>query len=115
MLMGTHGVAHILSCLPCLLLKSTSAYGTIELSNDVYCRGFWVLTGIVFVTEEKTQNMRIPAITGVLAVLVLAASAVNAADIKSGLQVGDPIVTYTGEKCGGIVDGIAVGRNLCYT
>jgi hypothetical protein len=51
----------------------------------------------------------------VLAVLVLAASAVNAADIKSGLQVGDPIVTYTGEKCGGIVDGIAVGRNLCYT
>ena len=69
----------------------------------------------VFVTEEKTQTMRIPAMTGVLAVLVLAASAVNAADIKSGLQVGDPIVTYTGEKCGGIVDGIAVGRNLCYT
>jgi len=76
---------------------------------------FSVSTECFFVTEEKTQTMRIPAMTGVLAVLVLAASAVNAADIKSGLQVGDPIVTYTGEKCGGIVDGIAVGRNLCYT
>ena len=47
---------------------------------------FSVSTEIVFVTEEKTQTMRIPAMTGVLAVLVLAASAVNAADIKSGLQ-----------------------------
>ena len=101
--------------LPWLLLKSPGSYGTIELSDEVYCRGSWGSAEIVFVTEEKTQTMRIPAMTGVLAVLVLAASAVNAADIKSGLQVGDPIVTYTGEKCGGIVDGIAVGRNLCYT
>ena len=67
------------------------------------------------ITEEKRQIMRIPAMTGVLALLVLAASAVNAAELKSGLQVGDSIVTYTGEKCGGIQDGIAVGRNLCYT
>ena len=52
---------------------------------------------------------------GVLALFVLAASSVNAAELKSGLQVGDPIVTYTGEKCGGIQDGIAVGKNLCYT
>ena len=59
--------------------------------------------------------MRTSAMMGVLALFVLAASAVNAAELKSGLQVGDPIVTYTGEKCGGIQDGIAVGRNLCYT
>ena len=52
---------------------------------------------------------------GVLALFVLAASAVNAAELKSGLKVGETIVTYTGEKCGGIQDGIAVGRNLCYT
>jgi hypothetical protein len=59
--------------------------------------------------------MRTSATMGVLVLFVLAASAVNAAELKSGLQVGDPIVTYTGEKCGGIQDGIAVGRNLCYT
>ena len=59
--------------------------------------------------------MRTSATMRDLALFVLAASAVNAAELKSGLQVGDPIVTYTGEKCGGIQDGIAVGRNLCYT
>ena len=61
------------------------------------------------------MTMRISATMGVLALFVLAASSVNAAELKSGLQVGDPIVTYTGEKCGGIQDGIAVGKNLCYT
>lgn len=59
--------------------------------------------------------MRIPTMTGALALLVLAASTLDAADLKSGLQVGDGIVTYTGEKCGGIQDGVAVGKNLCYT
>ena len=59
--------------------------------------------------------MRNCTITGVLGLLVLAASALNAAELKSGLQVGDPIVTYTGEKCGGIQDNVPVGKNLCYT
>jgi hypothetical protein len=67
------------------------------------------------VTEEKRLTMRILATMGVIALFVLAASSVNAAELKSGLQVGDPIVTYTGEKCGGIQDGIPVGKNLCYT
>ncbi len=46
---------------------------------------------------------------------VLAASAVNAAERKSGLQVGYLIVSYTGEKCGGSQDGIAGGRMLCFS
>ncbi|MCH8043307.1 MAG: hypothetical protein IID44_06270 [Planctomycetes bacterium] len=55
--------------------------------------------------------MRILATFG----LVMALSSVAMAEeLKSGLQVGDPVGVIGVEKCAGIEDGIAVGQKLCY-
>jgi hypothetical protein len=46
---------------------------------------------------------------------VLLASAVGAAELKSGLQPGDLVGAFDVEKCGGAVnDGKEVGANFCY-
>lgn len=54
-------------------------------------------------------------VTTCLAVLLLAGTAVKAAELKSGLQPGDLVGAFDVEKCGGAVnDGREVGANFCY-
>ncbi|MEE3221029.1 MAG: hypothetical protein VX257_12220 [Planctomycetota bacterium] len=54
------------------------------------------------------------ALTAVLFGTLLA-SASTAAELTSGLEVDGRVTTYKATKCGGAVDGIAVGQSLCYT
>ncbi|MGD9724143.1 MAG: hypothetical protein AB7O59_22795 [Pirellulales bacterium] len=50
-----------------------------------------------------------------LALVLAGASAVSAAELKSGLQPGDLVPAFDVEKCGGAVnDGRSVGDNFCY-
>ena len=50
-----------------------------------------------------------------LALIMAGASAVLAAELKSGLQPGDLVGAFDVEKCGGAVnDGRSVGDNFCY-
>lgn len=47
--------------------------------------------------------------------LMMALSGVaTAEELKSGLQVGDPVTPFGVEKCAGVEDGIKVGQKLCY-
>ncbi len=48
------------------------------------------------------------------AALVLAMSSYSLA-ADSGIDVGGRIGTYKATKCGGVDDGIDVGRALCFT
>ncbi|MFP6611816.1 MAG: hypothetical protein VB875_10130 [Pirellulales bacterium] len=45
----------------------------------------------------------------------LLASAAAAAELTSGVAVDGRITSYKATKCGGAVDGVAIGQNLCYT
>ena len=38
-----------------------------------------------------------------------------AEDVTSGVQVGERIGSYKSTKCGGVDDGITVGKTMCYT
>jgi hypothetical protein len=50
-----------------------------------------------------------------LGLLLMGATAVGAAELKSGLQPGDLVPAFDVEKCGGAVnDGRSVGDNFCY-
>lgn len=46
---------------------------------------------------------------------VAASGCLDAAEATSGIPVGERVGTYSSTKCGGIDDGIAVGKSLCYT
>jgi hypothetical protein len=48
------------------------------------------------------------------AALVLAVAACSLA-ADSGIEVGGKIGTYKATKCGGVDDGIAAGKSLCFT
>ena len=50
-----------------------------------------------------------------VAALTLMSAGLQAAEVESGVPVGGRIGTYSTTKCGGIVDGVAVGKSLCYT
>jgi hypothetical protein len=55
------------------------------------------------------------ALTLGLALALVAASTLTAAELKSGLQEGDLVPAFDVEKCGGAVnDGKEVGSNFCY-
>lgn len=58
--------------------------------------------------------MRMSGVVGA-AVLLAGASAMFAADLKSGIPVGGRMPKYEATKLGGGDDGIAVGKPLCYT
>jgi len=45
---------------------------------------------------------------------MLMAAAVNAEDLKSGLQPGQSVPAFNVVKCGGADDGVKVGQTLCY-
>src|SRR3972149_3857777 len=50
-----------------------------------------------------------------LAILLVGAASVRAAELTSGLQPGDLVPAFNVEKCGGAVnDGKEVGANFCY-
>ncbi|MFV2068484.1 MAG: hypothetical protein ACC645_16055 [Pirellulales bacterium] len=50
-----------------------------------------------------------------VAALVMSTASVQAAEIKSGLQVGEHVGAFTVEKCAGNPeDGVPVGEKLCY-
>jgi hypothetical protein len=52
------------------------------------------------------------------AALMLATAAcapAPAADTDSGIEVGKRVGSYSATKCGGIEDGVDVGKSLCYT
>ena len=60
--------------------------------------------------------MRIRYQLAVAAALVgAAATAISAAELSSGIPVGEKVGTYSSTKCAGIDDGIAVGKSLCFT
>jgi hypothetical protein len=56
------------------------------------------------------------AISAVALMFVLVACAqAPAEEPVSGVKVGGSIGSYSGTKCGGIEDGVDVGKSLCYT
>jgi hypothetical protein len=56
------------------------------------------------------------AIASIISSAVLAAAVtVNAAEIAGPPDVGDFVPSYASTKCGGIDDGVAVGKTTCYT
>lgn len=60
------------------------------------------------------MQVRVFATAALLAMVI--ATVARSADIKSGLQVGDSVPTYTATKCGGgTSDGIKVDASLCFT
>jgi hypothetical protein len=50
-----------------------------------------------------------------VAIVGAAATVISAGDLTSGLPVGKKVSTYSSTKCGGIDDGIEVGKSLCFT
>jgi hypothetical protein len=52
---------------------------------------------------------------GLAATLLAVASVAGAAELESGLQVGDSVGAFDVVKCSGAVnDGVEVGQQLCY-
>ncbi|HUY91713.1 MAG TPA: hypothetical protein VMV10_23425 [Pirellulales bacterium] len=51
---------------------------------------------------------------GVAAMFVAGAAAAVAAELKSGLQVGDSVGFFEVVKCAGPDDGVKLGQQLCY-
>jgi hypothetical protein len=50
-----------------------------------------------------------------LGLLLTISLAVQAADLKSGPQVGAKIGAYSTKKCNTAADGVPEGQSLCYT
>ncbi|MCH5374062.1 MAG: hypothetical protein JJ992_08800 [Planctomycetes bacterium] len=50
-----------------------------------------------------------------LMLLCAACAPAPAADVSSGIEVGKSVGTYSCTKCGGVEDGVEVGKSLCYT
>ena len=50
-----------------------------------------------------------------VAIVGAAATVISAGELTSGIAVGEKVGTYTSTKCGGIDDGIAAGKSLCFT
>jgi hypothetical protein len=58
--------------------------------------------------------MRLSVALGATTLALCAVVAVNAEELKSGLQVGQSVPAFQVVKCGGAEDGIKVGQQLCY-
>ena len=58
--------------------------------------------------------MRFLATLGVATALLLGAAVAGAEELKSGLQVGQPVPAFQVVNCGGSEDGVKVGKQLCY-
>lgn len=53
--------------------------------------------------------------TAALMLVAAACAPAPAADGNSGIEVGKKVGSYSATKCGGIEDGVDVGKSLCYT
>lgn len=49
-----------------------------------------------------------------IVLLSLGGRIVAAAELQCDIKSGDSVGAYTVVKCGGIDDGVAVGKKLCY-
>jgi hypothetical protein len=54
-------------------------------------------------------------VVGVAVMVLAAASAVGAEELKSGIPVDGRMPKYKSTKCGGGDDGVDLGQSLCYT
>ena len=61
------------------------------------------------------KNMNRKSIVGAMVVMAVASASLWGAEIKSGIEVGVSVGTYSTTKCGGIDDGVKEGMSLCYT
>lgn len=52
--------------------------------------------------------------SGVAAIFLAGAATAAAADLKSGLQVGEFVGAFDVVKCAGPEDGVQEGQQLCY-
>ena len=59
--------------------------------------------------------MRVTGVVGAAVLVLAAASAVRAGELKSGIPVGGRMPKYKATKCGGGDDGVELGKSLCYT
>jgi len=50
-----------------------------------------------------------------MVMMAIAAAPVYGDEVKSGIEVGKSVGTYSTTKCGGIDDGVKEGQSLCYT
>ncbi|MEQ8789028.1 MAG: hypothetical protein RIC55_22135 [Pirellulaceae bacterium] len=54
-------------------------------------------------------------ILGAMALLLTCTPMISAEEADDRLDVGDYIPSYASTKCGGVDDGVAVGKTTCYT
>ena len=59
--------------------------------------------------------MRMSGLLGATVLVLTGASALVAAELKSGIPVGGFMPKYDATKCGGGEDGVKLGASLCYT
>jgi hypothetical protein len=59
--------------------------------------------------------MRVTGVMGAAVLVLAGATALHAAELKSGIPVGGKMGKYEATKCGGGEDGVEVGDSLCYT
>jgi len=50
-----------------------------------------------------------------MVMMAIATAPLVGAEVKSGIEVGKSVGTYSTTKCGGIDDGVKEGQSLCYT
>ena len=58
--------------------------------------------------------MRVFVVMGTAALLAAQTFSVRAADVESGLKLGDAVGAFQVVKKGGIDDGVEVDKALCY-
>ena len=59
--------------------------------------------------------MRMTGLLGAAVLVLSGASALYAAELKSGIPLGGSMPKYNATKCGGGDDGVKLGASLCYT
>jgi len=55
------------------------------------------------------------SLIGAMVMMAISAVPLCGAEVKSGVEVGKTVGTYSTTKCGGIEDGVKEGESLCYT
>lgn len=73
-----------------------------------------VLLVVLFVERNLAMRMRVQ-LAAAMAIVSAATTVIAAGELTSGIAVGEKVTTYSSTKCGGIDDGIAVGKSLCFT
>jgi hypothetical protein len=69
---------------------------------------------LLFVERNESMGIR-HQLAAAVAIVGAVATVVSAGELTSGIAVGEKVSTYSSTKCGGIDDGIDVGKSLCFT